>query len=154
MVKSGYLWWIKLNYKGVDGFAFTFVSLVIFIFIIIFFLALKKFWKDTNCQLWLFSWVGVSDIFGGVEKFNIFLSFFSSLDYIFTIAIISFVLKYLITILNITLPHISVDLGEEKTLFNCKEPQCTHQKAVGGLSKILFWELWTSTSPLTASIFG
>ena len=38
------------------------------------------------------------DIRGGVEKFNIFLSFFSSLDYIFTIAIISFVLKYLITI--------------------------------------------------------
>ena len=124
----------------------------LFSFSLSYFSCIEEVLERHKLLQWLFWWVGVRDIRGGVEKFNIFLSFFSSLDYIFTIAIISFVLKYLITIWNIIFPHISVDLGEEKTLFNCKE--CTHQKAVGGLSKILFWKLWTSTSPLTASIFG
>lgn len=68
-----------------------------------------------------------------------FFPFFSCLDYIFITAITGRILVYLITILNITLPHISVGLGEKQTLLSCQEPHRTTPKAVGSQSRILSW---------------
>ena len=135
-----------------EGFAFSFIPLDILIFII-FFLRWISSGKTQTANTSYSGELERGIFVEGVEKFNMFFSFFACLDYIFTIAITSFVVKYFITILNITLPHISVGLGEEQTLFNCKEPQCTNQKVVGSLSRTLVWGLWASTSPLTVSIF-
>lgn len=136
--------------KGGGRFANYVISLDIVNFIIIFFL----YWISSGRTRMANS--GYNELeretCGRGRKLQFFfivylsiLYFYNNNDY--------FVLKYHIKIVTITLPHISGSLWEEQALLNWKEPQRTNYKSVGNPSKILSWELWTSTSPLTASVF-